>query len=134
MEEVSAYLEQVPQDRRADVVRTYELIKDWHPDLEVKMWGSMGAAIIGFGAAAYKYKSGREGKWFIIGLSARKRYNSLYIWGFEDGRYLLEAYGDKLGRVKYGKCCLNFKTLADLDLSVLREVVDLAVGQASADT
>lgn len=129
MSEVQAYLNQIDPKRQADIAELHRLIRIWQPDLAVKMWRSMGQPIIGFGQASYKYSSGKEGVWFVIGLAAHKRYNSLYVWGFVDGKYLLEAYEGKLGSGKCGKACLNFRRLSDLKLDVLKEVVDLAASQ-----
>ena len=48
---------------------------------EPKMWGS---SIIGFGGYHYKYASGREADWMLIGFSPRAKNITLYIMaGFE---------------------------------------------------
>ena len=95
--------------------------------MEVKIWHSMGYQIIGYGQSTYKYSNNRVGYWFIVGLCAHKSYLSLYVWGILNNQYLLETYKDKLGKVKIGKSCLNFKTLAELNLEILQEVVQKAV-------
>ncbi len=67
---------------------------------EPKMWGT---SIIGFGSYHYKYKSGREGDWFLTGFSPRKQNLTLYIMsGFKRFDDLLE----KLGKYKTGKSAL----------------------------
>lgn len=84
---------------------------------EPRMWGP---SIIGFGNYHYKYKSGREGDWFLTGYSPRKQSLSLYIMsGFKRYPELLE----KLGRYKTGKACLYIKRLDDIDLKVLKELI-----------
>ncbi|MDQ8186759.1 DUF1801 domain-containing protein [Pelagicoccus sp. SDUM812002] len=81
------------------------------------MWGD---SIIGFGSYHYRYASGREGDWFRIGISPRKQYLSLYIHaGFDAHQGLLQ----KLGKYKPGSCCLNIKRLADIDETVLQELI-----------
>ena len=88
---------------------------------EPKMWGP---SIIGFGNYHYKYKSGREGDWFLTGFSPRKQSLSLYIMsGFKRYPELLE----KLGRYKTGKACLYIKRLEDIDLKVLKELIRASV-------
>jgi len=37
---------------------------------EPAMWGT---GMVGFGSYRYKYASGREGDWFVIGFASRKR-------------------------------------------------------------
>lgn len=84
------------------------------------MWGS---GIVGFGKYHYKYASGREGDWMIVGFAARKAELSLYG--------LLDAGPDpqqleKLGKHKTGKGCLYVKKLSDVDLDVLKDLIRAA--------
>jgi hypothetical protein len=89
--------------------------------VEPKMWGS---SIVGFGSYHYKYASGREGDWPITGFSPRKQNLTLYIMpGF--ARY--EALMKKLGKHKTGKSCLYIKTLDDIHLPTLKELVSQSV-------
>jgi hypothetical protein len=82
-----------------------------------KMWGS---SIVGFGDHHYKYASGREGDWFVMGFSPRKQDLTLYLTsGVERHRALLE----KLGKHKTGMGCLYIKTLDDVDLPTLKRVL-----------
>ena len=88
---------------------------------EPKMWGP---SIVGFGSYHYKYASGREGDWFLVGFSPRKQNLTLYIMaGFE--KY--DALMRKLGKYKTGKSCLYVKSLADVDRGVLTELVERSV-------
>ncbi|HLT38067.1 MAG TPA: DUF1801 domain-containing protein, partial [Enhygromyxa sp.] len=65
-----------------------------------KMWGP---SIVGFGDYHYVYESGREGDWFLVGFSPRKRDFTLYIMpGFDAYAELLA----QLGKHKTGKSCL----------------------------
>jgi len=88
---------------------------------EPKMWGD---SIVGFGSYHYKYASGREGDWFIAGFSPRKQNLTLYIMpGF--ARY--DELMKKLGKYKTGKSCLYIKTLDDIHLPTLKELVKQSV-------
>lgn len=85
------------------------------------LWGP---AIIGFGQCHYKYESGREGDMPLVGFSPRKQNISLYILtGFDD----YEAHFAKLGKFKTAKACLYIKKLADVDKSVLYQIIVEAV-------
>ena len=89
------------------------------------MWGD---SIVGFGSYRYKYASGREGDWPVIGFSPRKQSLTLYIMdGFEDYDYLLE----NLGKYKTGKSCLYINKLEDVDLSTLRKLIERSVAHLS---
>lgn len=81
------------------------------------MWSTM----IGFGNYHYKYNSGREGDFFLVGFSASKVGMTIYISsGFSE----LAEKLTKLGNHKLGKSCLYIKKLADLDLEVLKEIIE----------
>lgn len=85
------------------------------------MWG---ASIVGFGEYAYKNKTGKESKWFVTGFSPRKRNLTVYITqGFaQHGERLA-----KLGKHSTGVGCLYVKRLSDIDLDVLKEMVQVSV-------
>lgn len=86
-----------------------------------KMWG---ANIVGYGSYHYKYASGQEGDWPLVGLSPRKQNLTLYIMaGFDDYPELMA----KLGKYKTGKSCLYLKRLADVDTAVLEKLVAASV-------
>ena len=86
-----------------------------------KLWGS---SIIGFGSYHYKYASGHEGDACLTGFSPRKQNLVLYILaGFDQ----YDALMAKLGKFKTSKSCLYINKLADIDQTVLRELVTLSV-------
>jgi hypothetical protein len=88
---------------------------------EARMWGD---SIVGFGHYRYQYASGREGEWMLTGFAPRKRNLTLYIMsGFDEYDDLLA----KLGKHSTGKSCLYINKLEDVDLDVLRDLVDKSV-------
>ena len=108
------------EGKRRDSRVVVDLMKEITKE-KPKMWGP---SIVGFGDAHYKYESGREGDWFLTGFSPRKQSLTLYITsGFS--RY--EALLKKLGRFTTGKSCLYIKTLEDVDLKTLRQLISQSV-------
>jgi hypothetical protein len=106
--------------RRADGLRLLEIFKGV-TNLEPRMWGP---SIIGYGRYHYKYESGREGEFLMTGFSPRKTNLSIYILpGYID----LEEKLSRLGKHKIGKSCLYINKLADIDESVLAEIIDFGV-------
>lgn len=86
-----------------------------------KMWGD---SIVGFDSYHYVYASGREGDWPMVGFSPRKQNISLYIMpGFVNFDDLLK----KLGKHKTSKACLYINKLADVDLDILKELIQQSV-------
>jgi len=86
------------------------------------MWGT---SIVGFGSYRYRYDSGHEGMAALVGFSPRKANLVLYLVGGVQDRYpeLLQH----LGSHKVGKGCLYLKRLDDINLEVLRTLVDRTV-------
>lgn len=89
---------------------------------EPKMWGE---TIIGFGDYHYKSdRSSQEGDWLLVGFSPRKAAISLYVYsGMPEHEYLLE----NLGKFKMGKACIYVKKLSDIDLDVLKEMINTTI-------
>lgn len=106
--------------KREDSFAVLELMREVTGE-EPAMWGTN---IVGFGSYHYKYASGREGDWPLAGFAPRKRELTLYIMaGFEAYEELLA----KLGKHKTGVSCLYIKRLADVDPTVLKELVSASV-------
>ena len=85
-----------------------------------QIWGGN---IVGFKTYRYQYTSGREGEWFKFGFAPRKGKLTLYFsQGFENHTELLA----KLGKHSIGKSCLYVKKLADIDMQVLKELLQTA--------
>jgi hypothetical protein len=82
-----------------------------------RMWGP---SIVGFGSYRYTYESGRTGEAPVAGFAIRGRDLVVYLDCEEEKQQDLLA---KLGKHKMGVSCLYFKQLADLDQSVLRQLV-----------
>jgi hypothetical protein len=81
------------------------------------MWGP---SIVGFGSYHYKYDSGREGDMCIAGFSSRKPNISIYIIASGAAQEKLLA---KLGKHKMAKGCLYVRRMADIDATVLRQLI-----------
>lgn len=120
---VEAYLQSVENPtRRDDSLAMLELMSDVTGE-EARMWGS---SIVGFGSYHYVYESGREGDAMLTGFSPRKQNLAIYIMpGFSEHGSLLE----KLGKHKTGKSCLYVNKLADIDMKVLKKLVQRSVQQ-----
>ncbi len=118
---VQDFLNSVEDERkREDSFTILELMRDLTGH-EPVMWG---ASLVGFGTYHYKYESGREGDFFLVGFSPRKANLTLYIMaGFSEYESLME----KLGKYKTGKSCLYIKRLEDVDLPTLKELIKRSV-------
>ena len=118
---VNAFINAIDDERKREDARAVAAMMAEITDAPPKMWGS---SIVGFGSYHYRYASGREGDFMETGFSPRKRALTLYIMaGFSDYEGLLA----RLGKFSTGKSCLYIKRLADVDETVLRELVERSV-------
>ena len=88
-----------------------------------RMWGP---SIVGFGIYKYTYESGRTGEAPLTGFAIRGRELVLYL-SCEGPKQ--KALLPKLGKHKMSKACLYFKQLADLDMSVLEQLVANSIAE-----
>ncbi|MBD8005436.1 DUF1801 domain-containing protein [Bacillus norwichensis] len=88
---------------------------------EAKMWGP---SIIGFGSYHYKYESGHEGDAPLVGFSPRKAKLSLYLSACDPAK---EELLNELGKHTAGKSCVYINKLADIDVSVLKKLIEQSV-------
>ena len=122
---VDEFLAAVENDRRRnDAVTVCKLMQEVTGE-EPVMWGP---TMVGFGAYHYKYASGREGDWFLVGFAPRKANLVVYIMsGFKGHAALMK----KLGEHKTGSSCLYINKLDDIDMDILRELVRRSVEHVS---
>lgn len=88
------------------------------------MWGP---SIIGFGSYHYTYASGHEGDMPLIAFSPRKSKLVLYITE-EAVKYA--AILARLGKHSTSKACIYINKLADIDRTVLEELIRVAYKDA----
>ncbi len=115
---VEAFIDQVTNARRReDAWALLDLFKEI-TGYEPVMWGP---SIIGFDSYHYIYASGREGDAPAAAFSPRSAhlvvYNTDEFEGFDD----LIAH---LGKHKLSKACLYINKLADVDMDVLRQIIE----------
>ncbi len=116
-ESVDAFLKTITEEQKQqDCFKILEMMQEITKQAP-KMWGS---SIIGFGSQHYKYETGREGDWFLVGFSPRKQNITLYLsGGFEKHQDLLET----LGKYKTGKSCMYINKLADINQVALEKLI-----------
>ena len=118
---VNAFVDAVEDEQKRTDSRALAALMEEVTGEPAQMWGT---AIVGFGTYHYRYASGREGDFMLVGFSPRKRALTLYIMaGFSEYDALLT----QLGKHTIGKSCLYIKRLADVDQAVLRDIVERSV-------
>jgi hypothetical protein len=130
------YIESLPPEARAGVDRldtAITKVMSGHVKTmwEGKLWGGSDQRIIGYGDYSYERSNGHVVEWFIVGLALQKRYISVYVNAVDDDGYLVEKYADKLGKVKVGKSSISFRSLENINLDVLLDLIAKANKQMS---
>lgn len=82
-----------------------------------RMWGP---SIVGYGSYEYTYASGRSSESPLAAFAIRGRELVVYL---DVDVAKDKALLGKLGKHRISKCCLYFKRIADLDTSVLEQLV-----------
>ena len=118
---VEDFIGQFPDEqKRNDSFAIIEMMKKATGE-EPVLWGS---SIIGFGNKRYKSPaSGREVDWFLIGFSPRKANLTVYLLNMKEHENALQ----KLGKHKIGGGCLYINKLDDIDLKVLKGMIETAL-------
>ena len=113
------YIEGLKEPRRGEMRELHRLITKTAPKLKPKMWSGM----IGYGSYHYRYASGREGDWPVLGLSSRAPYISFYACLGDGKQYIVEKHKKELPKAVVGRSCIRFKRLADVDQRVLAKII-----------
>jgi hypothetical protein len=82
-----------------------------------RMWGP---SIVGYGSYRYTYESGRTGEAPLAGFAIRGRELVVYVVADDESQRALLG---RLGKHRMWKSCLYFTQIADLDQSVLEQLV-----------
>jgi len=123
---VKDFIAKIPDEQRRKDCQVVAKLMSEVTGAKPELWSTN---IVGFGRYRYKYSTGREGEWMLTGFSPRKTDLTLYLMG---GMHNSPELLQRLGKHKTGKGCLYIKKLEDLDLAVLRELVEKTVAGLSA--
>jgi len=114
---VSAFIAKIKDPKRRGECQTLVKLMEAASGERAAMWGT---SIVGFGTYHYRGRSGREGDWFITGFSPRAQALTIYVIpGVESFPVLMRG----LGRYTTGKSCIYVKKLEDIDLPMLKKLV-----------
>ncbi|MFN8630183.1 MAG: DUF1801 domain-containing protein [Chloroflexota bacterium] len=103
--------------RRAEMEALDASIRTLAPDLAP----SVSSGMFGYGHTRYTYATGRSGETASLAVAARASGISVYVCFAE-----VERWADRLPKANCGKGCIRLKRAADLDPTVLQEIVDYA--------
>ena len=118
---VADFLDEIEDEQRREDCKAVAQLMQKVTKTKPTMWGS---SIVGFGTYHYKYASGQEADWPLVGFSPRKQNLVLYI---ASGFASYDGLMAKLGKHKTGKVCVYLNKLADVDQKVLKTLIEDSV-------
>lgn len=140
-EQIDDYIEAQAPAKRQDLRDLHQHILAIAP--EAKLWfldgrDDAGKVVtnpnIGYGATVLVYADGTTRPFYRLGLSANTAGISVFVMGLADKAFLSSTYGARLGKAKVTSYCIRFRSLADVDVSVLDEVFAGALNEALNQT
>jgi hypothetical protein len=129
-EQIKEYINSQSQPKRSDMQELHRIIQEELP--ACKLWfldgknsenKTVSNPNIGYGLQTLKYADGKTREFYQIGLSANTTGISVYIMGIEDKSFLAKTYGAKIGKASVTGYCIKFKTLKDIDIEILKEII-----------
>lgn len=127
---IESYFETLDEKHRSDANLLLEIFTNITGEQAVLWRGNM----IGFGTYHYRYTSGHEGYAMKCGFAFRKTNITLYLYTEFD--YNIPDKHDellsKLGPHKHGKACIYVKRVKDLDLDVLKQLIERNIKMVDA--
>ena len=129
-EQIAAYIASQSEQKLNDMQALHKIILQvkpacilWFLDGKNSEGKTVSNPNIGYGFYSMKYADGSTREFYQIGLSGNTTGISVYIMGIKDKTYLAQTYGKKLGKASVSGYCIKFKTLKDINIDVLEEVI-----------
>ena len=129
-DEIDSYIAGQPEPKRGELRDLHRRILGLSPG--ARLWfldgrDGSGKVVsnpnIGYGAQTTTYANGEIREFYRVGLSANTTGISVYVMGLKDRTWLAETYGARLGNAKVTGYCIKFRSLKDVDLVVLGELI-----------
>ena len=129
-EQIKEYIASQPEPKRFDMQELHDITLKLLP--KCKLWfldgkNSENKVVsnpnIGYGLQTLKHADGKTKEFYQVGLSANTTGISVYIMGVDDKTYLSKTYGKKLGNASITGYCIKFKSLKDIDIDILKKVI-----------
>lgn len=137
-EQISNYINSLAAPKNSELAQLHERMfhllpncRLWFLDGKDENGKIVSNPNIGYGQQRLKYANGKSKDFYQIGLSANSTGLSLYIMGLGDKNYLLETYGETIGKAKVTGYCIKFKSLKDINLATLDAAIIDGVGQTT---
>ena len=136
--QIEEYIATQPEPKRSEMQQLHPMILALIPNC--KLWflngkDEKGKTVsnpnIGYGAQTINYANGKTKEFYQIGISPNTTGISVYILGVKDKKYLTQTFGQKIGKASVTGYCIKFKTLADINLDILKAAIQYGIAQTN---
>jgi len=137
-EQITEYIASQPEPKRSEMQQLHQIILTLMPTC--KLWfldgkDEKGKAVsnpnIGYGSQTIQYADGKTKEFYQVGISGNTTGISVYIMGVSDKNYLAKTFGQELGKASVTGYCIKFKTLADININVLKAAIQYGINETS---
>jgi hypothetical protein len=128
--QIRNYITSLSEVKQSDILLLHNFIIENNPS--IRLWfldgkNEEGRVVanpnIGYGQYTIQYANGLTKEFYRVGLSANTTGISVYIMGLPDNKFLIDTYGERIGKAKITGYCIKFKSLEDISLTVLEEAI-----------
>jgi hypothetical protein len=137
-QQIQDYIAAQPEPKQSDMQQLHHTIlalmpacKLWFLDGKDEKGKIVSNPNIGYGSQTMKYANGKTREFYQIGISANTTGISVYIMGVDDKKYLAQAFGKQLGNASVTGYCIKFKSLAEINIDVLKAAMQYGIDQTS---
>ncbi len=132
--QIQEYISSQPSAKRNDMETLHALISQIAP--AVHLWfldgkNDEGKVVsnpnVGYGKQTMTYAKGKTREFYRVGISANTSGISVYFMGLDDKAYLARTYGQTIGKANISGYCIKFKSMADINTSVLENALRAAL-------
>lgn len=85
---------------------------------------------VGYGETKLRYKDGSFREFYRVGFSATTKGLSVYFMGQSDKARLSREFGERIGKASISGYCIQFKSLEQLNLIVLKEAIRFGINHS----
>jgi hypothetical protein len=137
-EQIDQYINSQPESKRVEmetlhqhILRLLPKCKLWFLDGKDEKGKVVSNPNIGYGLQTIQYADGKTKDFYQVGISGNTTGISVYIMGIEDKKYLPETYGKTIDKASVTGYCVKFKTLKDIHIDILEELIQDGVNKTS---
>lgn len=137
-EQIKVYINSLPEPKRTEIETLHKRIlqllptcKLWFLDGKDEIGKVVSNPNIGYGFQTLKNATGKTKDFYQVGISGNTIGISVYIMGIDDKKYLPDTYGKTIGKASVTGYCIKFKTLTDINIDILEEVIQDGVEKTS---